>query len=410
MHFVPPQLLFFMHRPEERDAHNIVRSKPPNQHDTPAGLIVVVSNMAWTIFNYRLPVIRALQALGYKIIIVAPVDESVSRLMNEPGIELFPLKKFIRNTTGITSNLAMISEFYQVYRQLKPDFVIHFGLQANIFGNFGAWLARVKSICVVTGLGYTFLHNGLVPWLTRWLYRISFVYPEKVLFENKEDLDLLVKSRMVQRSKTLHVPGCGVDTKVFRPQPTYFNSGRLVFLFIGRLLYDKGLREYAAAAKQLKTAYPQAECWILGHLDDENPAHIQREELVQWVQGGFIHYKGVKDDVRPIIAQCDWVVLPSYREGLSRVLLEAMAMSKPIITTDAPGCKETVVDGKSGFIVPVRNTEALYNAMKTCCTLSSQTQKEMGAYGRQMVIRTYEARIVGNIFADLIKQLHKKAV
>ena len=399
-----------MYRPEAYFSQDIPSPKTIKQHASPAGLIVVVSNMAWTIFNYRLPVIRALQALGYKIVIVAPVDESVSQLMNEPGIEFFPLKKFIRNTTSISANLAMILEFNRIYRELEPDFVIHFGLQANIFGNFGAWMARVKSICVVTGLGYTFLHRGLVPWLTRWLYRISFIYPEKVLFENKEDLNLLVDARMVRRSKTLHVPGCGVDTKVFRPQSTFYNAGKMVFFFIGRLLYDKGLREYAASAKKLKETFPQAECWILGHLDDENPAHIQREELVQWVQGGFIHYKGVTDDVRPIIAQCNWVVLPSYREGLSRVLLEAMAMSKPIITTDAPGCKETVVEGESGFIVPVRNVEALYEAMRTCCDLPAQTQKEMGAYGRQIVIRTYEAGIIGNIFADLIKKLHKKAV
>lgn len=399
-----------MYRPEAYFSQDPPSAQPFNPHITPVGVVVLASNMAWTIYNYRLPVVRALQAAGYKIVIVAPVDESVSRLMNEPGIELFPLKKFKRNTTSIASNLAMIAEFYAVYKQINPDFVIHFGLQANIFGNLGAWLARVRSICVVTGLGYTFLHKGIVPWITRWLYRFSFVYPEKVLFENDDDRHLFIESKMVRQAKTIHVPGCGIDTKFFRLQPTFFNPGKLVFLFIGRLLYDKGLREYAASAQQLKVAFPNAECWILGHLDDENPAHIHREELVQWVQAGFIQYKGVTDDVRPIIAQCDWVVLPSYREGLSRVLLEAMAMGKPIITTDVPGCKETVVNGKSGFVVPARNSEALLAAMKICCTLPPNTQKQMGLYGREMVVRTYEASIVGNMFADLIKKLHQKAV
>ena len=367
--------------------------------------IVLVSNLAWSIMNYRMPVADALMAAGYSVVAVAPVDESVSRLMKQPRMGFYPLSKFRRNSTSILAGVQMIWEFYRVYRSIRPDAVIHFGVQANIFGNIGARLAGVPSVCVVTGLGYTFLHQGIVPWLTRWLYRISFLSPKQVVFENQEDLELMVNKGLVARRNALRVPGCGIDSKAFRPQPGYFNNGKKVFLFIGRLLYDKGLREYAAAAEQLLKSYPQAECWILGNLDDENPAHIHREELVRWVQGGYMHYKGVTDDVRPVIAQCDWVVLPSYREGLSKVLLEAMSMGVPIITTDTPGCSETVEHGKNGFLVPVKDAQALLDTMQLCCGMPEEERRQMGTLGRKKVVEKYEGTIVGQAYLSLLQKL-----
>jgi glycosyltransferase involved in cell wall biosynthesis len=372
------------------------------------GVIALVGNLAWSIYNFRLPVIRALHQAGYKIVVIAPVDESVSALMHEPGIEFIGLQSFRRNSVSITASLRMIHEFKTVYQALKPDVVIHYGVQANIWGNLGAWLAKIPSVCVVTGLGYTFLHRGIIPFISRWLYRFSFLKTEKVVFENQEDLDLMVAKKMIHPSKTLRVPGCGIDTTFFSPLPKTELTDGPVFTLLGRLLYDKGLREFAAAAGRLRQSFPAAQCWVLGHLDDENPAHIQRNELISWVQKGFIHYKGATDDVRPIIAQSDWIVLPSYREGLSKVLLEAMAMGKPLITTDTPGCKETVVPGKTGYIVPIKDAEALYQTMLNCCTKDLENQHIMGMLGREKAIKEYDASIVGQLYLKLITTIQRK--
>ena len=201
--------------------------------------IALVANQAWSIYNFRMPVIRALQADGYRVVVIVPVDESVSVLLEEPGIELVALRHFRRNSTNILASIKMVGEFRSVYKKLQPDVVIHFGVQANIFGNFAARLAGIPSVCVVTGLGYTFLHKGLVPWLTRWLYRVSFLKTAKVVFENQADLELLVASNMADRSITTHVPGCGIDTQYFKPSGLMQSAHGPVFILIGRLLSYK---------------------------------------------------------------------------------------------------------------------------------------------------------------------------
>ena len=152
-------------------------------------------------------------------------------------------------------------------------------------------------------------------------------------------------------------------------------------------------------------AFPTAECWLLGHLDDENPAHVHRGELIQWVKSGYVNYKGATDDVRPFIEQSDWIVLPSYREGLSRVLLEAMAMAKPIITTDTPGCRETVVQGENGFIVPVKDDNLLFETMLKACAIPREQRAAMGQFGREKAQKMYSAQIVGEHFKTIIKTI-----
>lgn len=378
---------------------------PFSEPETNGVTVAIVANLAWSVYNFRMPVIRALRDAGYRVVVIVPVDESVSVLMKEPGVELVALKHFRRNSTSISAGLKMISEFRRVYQQLKLDLVIHFGVQANVFGNFAARLTGVKSVCVVTGLGYTFLHKGLVPMITRLLYRLSFLKTAKVVFENQEDLELMVKSGMVKPTDAFHVPGCGIDTEYFKSENRPRTSGGPVFILIGRLLYDKGVREFAAAAARLKTAFPDAECHLLGHLDDENPAHIHRTELVNWVRAGFIQYKGATDDVRPFIQNSDWIVLPSYREGLSRVLLEAMSMGKPVITTDTPGCRETVVPGKNGFVIPVGDENLLFETMLKACSVTSEERHKMGLFGREKAEKEYSAAIVGELYKLLTDSL-----
>ncbi|MBK8557594.1 MAG: glycosyltransferase family 4 protein [Lewinellaceae bacterium] len=376
---------------------------PPEQGTGTGKTIALVANQCWSIYHFRLPLIRALQAEGYRIAVLAPLDESVSLLLQEPGVEVYALRHFQRNSTGLVRNIRLLLELYRQFSAIQPNQVVHFGIQANVFGNIAARWTGTASICVVTGLGYTFLHRGFIPWIAKQLYRISLKSARKVVFENKEDLDLMVRERLTAPAKSMHVPGCGIDVQHYAPDGTAPEPGRMVFTYLGRLLYDKGLREFAAAAAMLRKERPYAECWILGQLDDGNPAHIDRRELLQWVQTGAIVYKGSVRDVRPFIRKSNWIVQPSYREGLSRTLLEAMSMGKPVIATDTAGCREMVDPGKSGYLVPVKNTQALFEAMLHACDVPAETAIAMGSKGREKIKANYTDQMVGQFYLTLLK-------
>lgn len=369
-------------------------------------LVILVANLTWTIYHYRLYLIQALQKAGYEVMVLAPHDSSVEKLKVHFGVKHRHLAHFSRNSTNPVKCLAMMREFYSVYRRYKPAMVIHFGVQPNVFGNLGAAMAGVNSICVVTGLGYSFLHKNLVGIAVRMLYAISFLFAQKVLTENSDDQELLINSGLVRRRKTAVVNGCGIKLDDYVPQKkSRAASQSIVFTYIGRLLYDKGLYEFVSAAKHIKTIHPNACFQILGMLDFSNPAHIKQEELDQWVKSGVIRYLGAVNDVRPIIADSDWIVLPSYREGLSRTLLEAMSMARPIVTTDVAGCRQAVDDHFNGFLVPVRDTASLKEIFEKCCTLPRSAYVRMGKNGRLKAHRQFSHEIVDEQYLNLVEEV-----
>jgi glycosyltransferase involved in cell wall biosynthesis len=350
-----------------------------------------------------MPVIRALRQAGYRVIVMAPVDEFVSAL-SEEQVELYPLRQLRRNSTGLFRNVLLWIELYRLFRREKPDLTLHFTIKPNIFGNLAAAALRIPSICVVTGLGYTFLHRGWVQRITEKLYRFSFSFARKIVFENGEDRRVMVQRGIVDEAKSAVVNGCGVDIRHFSPNGFHPASGKIVFTFIGRLLYDKGIREFVEAAARVKQRFPQAEFWILGSLDNDNPAHIGRELLIEWVKNGAVIYKGATRDVRPFMSQSDWIVLPSYREGLSKVLIEAMSMGKPLITSDTPGCRETVEHGRNGFLTPVGDVESLAQRMGDCCAISPEKSRQMGLEGRKKAEQEFESSLIGEKYVEFVSE------
>jgi len=371
--------------------------------------VVLVANMTWNVWNYRKPVIQALQKAGYQVVVVAPVDDALPKLLKDTQVEFIPLEDFRRNSTRIWGTLRMVAEFTRVYRALKPDLIIHFGVQANILGNLSAWFVGAPSVCVVTGLGYTFLHHNVLHTLVKWLYRLSFRVAELVVFENEPDRELMVSTGSVAADKTRVVSGCGIDVEAFQPRRRNRSNGRVVFSYFGRLLYDKGLREFYEAARIVRNAFPNTEFRIFGTLDKRNPAHIRPSELLHWIKNGTIRYRGVIDDVRPYMAESDVVVLPSYREGLSRTLLEGMAMARPLLATDVPGCRETVDHPVNGLLVPPRDTLSLAEAMMFCCALTDQERAIMGWAGRRKVVSTFSSDLVGTQYLRVVSDVLKIA-
>jgi len=368
-------------------------------------LVILVANLTWTIFHYRLSLIQALQQAGYRVMVVAPSDAAVQPLKEMTGVGHHALCHFTRNSTNPIQCWRMLWEFYQVYRQHQPALVIHFGVQPNVFGNLGAALARVHSLCVVTGLGYSFLHRNLVGRIVRFLYTISFWFADKVLLENADDQELLIEAGIVSRSKTAVVSGCGINLEEYAPRRKSKINTQPVFTFIGRLLYDKGLFEFVQAAEAVLEDFPEAKFQILGMLDHGNPAHVRQEALEAWIRSGTIQYLGAVNDVRPYIADSDWIVLPSYREGLSRTLLEAMSMARPIITSDVAGCRQAVDHHINGFLVPVRDTKALTEIFLTCCKMPRKTQLKMGNYGRIKAKRQFNHQLVDQQYLTIVRSV-----
>lgn len=329
------------------------------------------------------------------MLVVAPDDRFRDELLKIPNLHFRALRRLSRKSLSPFQNFRFLLELYRIFRQEKPALALLYTVKPNIIGNLAAAMAGgITTISVVEGLGYSGSTAARWRWLAAPLYRLSLLAAHKVVFLNRDDAQEFLDKRLVRAAQSCIIHGPGVNLRQFQPidKP---HTGQVVFLFSGRLLSEKGIREFAAAAQALKPAYLQAVFRILGAPDPGNPASIDNAEVEQWISAGFLEYAGYADDVRPALAAADVLVLPSYyREGVPRSVLEAMAMGKIIITTDTPGCRDTVDEGRNGFLIPPRNTDALLNAMRRVLALTPPERAEMGARSIQKVKDAFSDEIV----------------
>ncbi len=366
--------------------------------------IALVANATWTIYNFRLNLIKALIRQGIQVIVIAPVDEYIQYLDKIEGIRHIPLRHLSRDSTNPIQDLKLLFELFMIYRRIRPDLILHYTIKPNIFGNLAALFNRIKSISVVTGLGYTFLREGWMKKLTMWLYKVSFRFASTVVFLNPDDQNLFVKNKIIKAEKGTTILGSGVDTQKFKPGPA-LKQEKTVFTFIGRLLYDKGIEEFVNAAIQVRNNYPDAEFWIIGEMDDKNPSYLPKAKLVRWIEEKYIRYFGTTQDILSYITKSSCIVLPSYREGLSKVLIESAAAGKPIITTDIPGCRQVVDNGKNGLLVPVKDSNALAIAMEHFCQLPAKDKRSMGIHSRKMALEKFDDNIIIKEYFKVIQQV-----
>ncbi len=352
----------------------------------PAPRIAIIASIAWTLWNYRLSLIKALEAAGYEVILLATDDASRPHLEHQTRAKFFPLHQLYRRSLSPVQNLKFLFEIFLTLRRHRPDVALFFTIRPNTLGNLAAAATGIPSISTIEGMGISGASNGWLRRLTQALYRLAFRHASKVVFLNKDDLQEFLRQGIVASNKALLIHGPGVDLEHFSPRAKPGISEKMVFLFVARLLSEKGIREFVAAAKLLKNKGVSAEFRVVGSTDSGNPTTIREEELNAWIREGVIQHLGFLDDVRPAIAASDVLVLPSYyREGVPRSVLEAMGMAKPIITTDNVGCRDTVEDGKNGFLIPPRNVPALAEAMEKAIALSPVQRMEMGRLSRQKV-------------------------
>lgn len=370
-----------------------------------ANRIVIVANTTWNIHNFRLNIIRKFIKEGHEVIVMAPVDKFIFYTEAIPEVQHIPILHLHRDSVNPFQDLRLFFELFKLYRHYKPDLVLHYTIKPNIFGGFAARVLGIPSVAVVTGLGYSLIHEGWINRITRLLYKFSLPSHRKIIFENQDDKILFEEQGLVPSSKSMSIKGCGVDTSVFSPNGDGRREGIITFTFIGRLLYDKGVKEFIEAA-QIMPQNDHIQFWIVGEIDKENPSSVRNEDLMKWIRDPKIHYHGATDQIGKFIEKSDCIILPSYREGMPRVIMEAMAMERPVITTDTAGCRETVEQNVNGFLVPVRDSKALANAMKTFMALDPESRIRMGKSGRIKVLKEFDDKIIADQLYQIILSIN----
>lgn len=363
--------------------------------------VLIALNTTWNLVNFRAGLIRALLAAGHEVTAVAPPDGFVPQLL-ALGCRYVPLPMDNKGTHPGRDSLLYL-RFLRLMRQERPDAFLGYTVKPNIYGSLAAHLLGIPVINNIAGLGAVFISKSWLTTLVKVLYRLALSRSSNVFFQNRDDAALFLSAGLVRPEIVGFVPGSGVDIERFAPQENSGGKGAgMRFLLIARMLWDKGVGEYVAAARQIRRIHPDAEFSLLGFLDVQNPAAIARNQMDAWVAEGAIRYLGETDDPRPFIAAADCIVLPSYREGTPRTLLEAAAMAKPIVTTDAVGCREVVEDGRTGFLCQPRNAEDLAAALLRFMALPAEVRHEMGRQGRDKIVRQFDERIVIGKYLDAI--------
>lgn len=366
--------------------------------------LIIASYLA-SILKFRGALIKALQDKGFEIHIAAPEFEDYPEERDNLEslgyvVHDIPMQRTGTNPAADAKTLLVL---YRLMRKIKPDYIMGYTIKPVIYGSLAAKMAKVPyRFALITGLGYAFqgadeqnYKKSNLQKIMHKLYSVALASTHKVFFQNPDD-EALFKSMgiLTPKASTTVVNGSGVDISEYSVQPFATIDDILIpkFLLIARLLGDKGVREYAQAARLVKKKYPQAQFDLVGWIDD-NPDAIEQQELDNWINEGLFDFWGKLDDVKPAIAASFIYVLPSYREGTPRTVLEAMAMGRPIITTDAPGCRETVIDGYNGYLVPVKAVEELAAAMEHFI-VNPELIIEMGKASRQLVEEKFDVDAV----------------
>lgn len=367
--------------------------------------ILFCDNVLWGLVNFRGSVIRHFVQQGDEVVLVAPQDdESIMKVDIPEGVRYIPVR-LNRCSRNPFTDLIYCAHLYRIYRKEHPDYIFHYTIKPNVYGSIAARLAGINCTGMVAGLGYGLLGDGMLSRLLAVMYRYAFKYVSSIFVLNKFNYQYLLDHKFCTSAQLrLFKGGEGVDLSAY-PYVREESESPVVFLMVGRVLYDKGYREYVQAAKIVKQQYPDVRCQLLGMLDETYPAHVDEEELKRDVEEGTIEYLASTNDVMQYLGRSGVVVvLPSYFEGLSRSLMEACAVGRPIIATDIPGCRETVDEGKNGFLVKVKDSSSLAKGMLRYLSLSDAEKQAFSRHSRKKAEETFDVRqVIKEYEKDLAK-------
>jgi glycosyltransferase involved in cell wall biosynthesis len=293
-------------------------------------------------------------------------------------------------------------DYLKLFRRLRPSAYLGFTVKPNIYGSLAARAVGAKVINNISGLGTAFIKQGFLTTLVAQLYRFSFRNSSTIFFQNADDMKLFVDKGLVRQEQVDLLPGSGVDLERFKPRQASRAPGPFRFLLVGRLLWDKGVGEYVEAARLVRKVHPETVFQMLGPIGSINRTAVPSDEIERWWAEGVVDYLGSSDDVRMAMEQADCIVLPSYREGLPRSLLEGSAMGKPLIATDVPGCRDVIADGETGYLCEARSARSLAVAMMKMLDTPAVERSSMGARGRLKVEKEYcETRVISKYLVAL---------
>lgn len=362
--------------------------------------ILLTGNTGFKIANFRAGLIRALMSDGYEVDVLVPRDEFNNHL-TEMGCRVFPLYMRRNSVSLWHESLTLLSIFIHLLRH-RPAIVFGYTIKNNIFGGISCSLLGIPFVANVTGLGPTFNQLGFLNALVIRLYQFAFRKAQKVFFQNTEDRRVFLEAGILSEERTGLLPGSGVDLEKFDETPLHNPNGERVFLLVSRLIREKGIHEFCEAARKVKATHPKARFRILGPFDPDSKSAVTPKELEDWT-GEAVEYLGEARDVREHLRAAHCVVLPSfYKEGTPRILLEAAATGRPVITTNLPGCRDTIEDGVTGYLVLPLNAEDLATKIRHICDQPAGSLVEMAQKARSRAQTQFDEKLVIDAYRELI--------
>ena len=377
--------------------------------------VMIALNSAWNLLNFRAGLIKALVADGHTVVLAAPADVHV------PALEALGAR-FVHlpinpHGTNPFADLALLWRYIFMMRRERPDVLMVYTAKPNVYGSLAAHAMDIPVVNNIAGLGSVFIKGGWLALVLKTLYRFALTRAQRIFFQNPDDYRQFVEMGLVRAEQCTVLPGSGVDLQRFQPVPMPSlkradeRNGRstsdrhFVFLMVARLLKDKGVQEFAEAARLLKSSYPWAEFNLLGFKDAQNPNAVPEEQLESWQENGWVTYWGSSADVREPLALADCVVLPSYREGTPRTLLEAAAMGRPLVATDVPGCREVVQHGFNGLLCRPRDSQDLADQLQTILKMPVAKLAQMGRASRQLVEEKFDEQLVIYAYLQVLDEI-----
>jgi len=364
--------------------------------------IAVLSSHTPSLFWFRMDMMLDFKSRGHEIVAIGNENEQAwQEKFQAQGIK-YRSAEIQRNGTNPIKDLQTLSSIKKLLREEKPDKIFTYQAKTVIYGGIAANQLGITEVYpLIAGVGSVFLSDSLKSRFVRFIlrneYRIGMKKCPHVFFQNLDDVEVFTKNKIVSSERIVMLNGSGVNLDKFTMMPL---PDTFAFLCISRLIRDKGVYEYLQACKIIKTLYPQVRCLLVGPFDT-NPSALKQEELQPYIDNGIIEYLGEQADVRPYLAQCSVYVLPSYREGTPKTVLEAMASGRAVITTDAPGCRETVIDGQNGYLIPIKDVDALVEKMELLIN-SSETVSQMALAGRKIAQPKYDVRLVNHKISTIM--------
>ena len=362
--------------------------------------IAINYNSAQYVYLFRLGLIERLKKEKYNVTIICTKDDYTDEL-EKLGLKIETIKL---NPTGnnFITDLIYLFSLIKILSKNKISLCLNFTIKPNVYGTIASSLLGIKSISTITGLGTSFIKNGVVSIIARFLYKFSLRYSDVVVFQNKDDRELFLSKKICSYENSLLVPGSGINTSIFKTDIKN-TSNKLHFMYIGRLIKEKGILEFLGAFRKIVKENKNIQVSIIGESDHRCP--LSEAEILEYKkQYGFKFYGNLKD-VKKMIEISDCIVLPSYREGTSRVLLEASSLNRPCIASNVPGCNNVVIDGHNGFLCRVKSIESLYNCIQKFINLRDSERTKMGENSRIHVKNNFEEKMVLDSYMSNIDKI-----